>query len=134
LICVFDSGVWISAFQFGGTPLTALRTAYRQHRIATGDKILQEIRRILRQKFGWSPDRIEGALNDYLDDVLYVQIPGVVKGVCRDPNDDMVFECAVMTGAEVVVSGDKDLLAVGTYEGIRVLTPREFLNEFAVPR
>ncbi len=128
MICVFDSSVWISAFQFGGTPLVALRAAYRQHRIATCDQILFEISRSLRQKFGWSPDRLEDALGDYLDGAIHVRISGSIHGVCRDPKDDMVFECAVAAGASVIVSGDKDLLAVKTYEGIRVLAPREFLQ------
>ena len=57
-----------------------------------------------------------------------VQTGGNLKGVCRDPSDDMVFECAVLAKAAVIVSGDKDLLAVRTYEGIRVMTPREFLQ------
>ena len=129
MICVFDSSVWISAFQFGGTPLVALRTAYIRHRIATCDQVLFEIRRSLGLKFGWSADRIEDALGDYLDETVYAQISGNVKGVCRDPKDDMVFECAVLAGASVIVSGDKDLLAVKTYAGIRVLTPREFLQQ-----
>jgi predicted nucleic acid-binding protein len=41
----------------------------------------------------------------------------------------MVFECAVLAGASIIVSGDKDLLAVGAYEGIRILTQRKFLQE-----
>jgi uncharacterized protein len=129
LICVFDSGVWISAFHFGGTPLVALRAAYRQYEIAICEQVLSEIRRSLRKRFGWSPVRIEDALGDYLDAAIRVQISEGLKGICRDPKDDMVFECAVLAGAGIIVSGDKDLLAVKTYEGIRVLTPREFLQQ-----
>jgi hypothetical protein len=91
LICVFDSGVWVSAFHFGGTPLLALRTAYIRHRIAACDQVMFEIRRTLRKKFGWFPDRIEDALNDYLDDVIHVPVSGKLKGICRDPKHDMVF-------------------------------------------
>jgi predicted nucleic acid-binding protein len=43
----------------------------------------------------------------------------------------MVLECAARSHADVIVSGDKDLLAVGEYEGIRILTPRAFLDEVA---
>jgi putative PIN family toxin of toxin-antitoxin system len=123
---VLDSGVWVSAFHFGGTPLIALRVAYRQHEIAICDQILSEIRRTLLNKFGWSPDRIEDALDDYFDGSIRIQISESLIGICRDSRDDMVFECALLAGASIIVSGDKDLLAVGTYEGIRVLTPREF--------
>lgn len=133
MIVVFDSGVWISAFQFGGTPLAALRGAYRQFEIATCEPILLEIRSTLMRKFDWTTNRIEDALADYLSEVIEVGISGERRGVCRDPKDDMVFECAEAAGAELIVSGDKDLLAVGNYKGIRVLTPRSFLTECSSP-
>jgi putative PIN family toxin of toxin-antitoxin system len=133
LIVVFDSGVWISAFHFGGTPLAALRTAHIKHQIATCDLILFEIRKALRQKFGWATDPIEDALADYLDEAIRIPITESLTGICRDPKDDMVFECAILAGASLIVAGDKDLLAVEIYEGIRVLTPRDFLRQLESP-
>jgi predicted nucleic acid-binding protein len=47
--------------------------------------------------------------------------------VCRDPNDDVVLECAVVSGAQAIVTGDKDLLVLDPYDGIRIVTPAEFL-------
>jgi putative PIN family toxin of toxin-antitoxin system len=131
MIVVVDSGVWISGFAYGGTPLVALRHAYKRHQIAVCDRILVEVRSVLRAKFGWSADRIEDALADYLDNTICFGTVGRIQGICRDPNDDMVFECASLANADMIVSGDKDLLAVGEYEGIRVMTPRSFLDEFA---
>jgi len=57
-----------------------------------------------------------------------VSLKGNVR-VCRDPSDDMVLECAVLSGAQVIVSGDKDLLVIGSYHGIRIVTPVELLAE-----
>jgi hypothetical protein len=51
LIFVFDSGVWISAFQFGGTPLIALRYAYMHYRLAACDSIFYEIHKTMARKF-----------------------------------------------------------------------------------
>jgi putative PIN family toxin of toxin-antitoxin system len=130
LIFVFDSGVWISAFQFGGTPLVALHHAYVEHQIAVCEPILLEIRTTLTNKFGWSPRRIDGALADYLDDSTQVKITGAIRGICRDSKDDMVFECAFLSRANFIVSGDKDLLAVESYHGIKVLTPRGYTDAF----
>lgn len=42
----------------------------------------------------------------------------------------MILECATVAGAEVIVTGDKDLLAIGKYQDIRIITPRNFLDEF----
>ena len=128
MIFVFDSGVWISAFQFGGTPLVALRYAYTHCRLAACDSVFHEIHKTMVRKFGWTSFRIKGAIEDYLDNTLVIDITGKLHGICRDPKDDMVIECAVLSGAKFIVTGDKDLLAVKDYEGILVLTPREFLQ------
>jgi predicted nucleic acid-binding protein len=58
---------------------------------------------------------------------LRTKISGSLR-VCRDPNDDMILECAVVAGAQVIVSGDKDLLSMDSYRGIRIVTPAEFLQ------
>ncbi len=55
-------------------------------------------------------------------------VPGHLRlpGVTRDPKDDAVVACAKEGGADYIVSGDQDLLILGEYEGIRVVTPRQF--------
>jgi predicted nucleic acid-binding protein len=53
--------------------------------------------------------------------------------VCRDPKDDMVFECAVKAEGEIILSGNNDLLSVKTFRGIEVLTARQYLDRFAPP-
>ncbi len=128
MICVVDSCVWISTFQFGGTPLEALNKVYEEHQLAICSPILDEIRRALTESFNWSNARLDGVLAEYLDKVVRANVRGRVSGICRDAKDDMVIECALEAGASLIVSGDKDLLAVGQYEGIRVLTPRAFLE------
>jgi uncharacterized protein len=129
LIVVFDSNVWISALEFGGAPLKAIDLATGRMRIALCAPILAEIRSILKAKFNWLDESINGALDEYALETLMVPVRNTLRGVCRDPNDDVVLECAVRAGADVIVSGDKDLLALKTHKGIRVVTPREFLDE-----
>ena len=48
--------------------------------------------------------------------------------VCRDPDDDKFIECAVDAQCVYIVSGDKDLLAVEEYEGIKIVTVTDFLD------
>lgn len=48
--------------------------------------------------------------------------------VCRDPNDNKFFECAVAARADYIVSEDKDLLVVAEYKGIRTVSAAEFLT------
>ena len=46
----------------------------------------------------------------------------------EDPDDDKFIECAVALKAKFVISGDKALVAVNNYMGIKILTPKEFLD------
>jgi uncharacterized protein len=52
-----------------------------------------------------------------------------IGAVCRDPNDDHVLVTALAVDAHVIVTGDKDLLALSEYRSIRILTARAFLTE-----
>ena len=56
--------------------------------------------------------------------------PGRLRlpGVTRDPKDDAVVACAKEGKADYIVSGDQDLLILGEYEGIRIVTPRQFVE------
>ena len=129
MIVVVDSSVWISALQFGGAPLTAIEQIALGHRIALCRPIAQEVQTGLIRKFGWTAKEFEDTFAFYCAHPIYAPTAGRLRGVCRDPQDDMVLECAVNAGADVIVTGDKDLLALGEYEGIRILSPRAFLDD-----
>jgi hypothetical protein len=60
--------------------------------------------------------------------------PGQLRlpGATRDPKDDAVVACAIEGKADYIVSGDQDLLALGEYEGIQVVTPRRFVEILAL--
>lgn len=110
--------------------MAALQLALEEHRIAICAEILREIRTVLTQKFKWSNLRLDDVLAEFRSGWIHVETPGRLRGVCRDPNDDVIIECAVIAGADFIVTGDKDLLAVRQYQGIRIVTPRDFLDEF----
>ena len=128
MIVVVDSSVWISALQFGGIPLDALDQMTGRHQIAVCDAIVTEVNVALGEKFGWRKSEIEAALADFAEEILVVTVRGALRGVCRDANDDMVVECAVNAGAEMIVSGDKDLLSLKRYKSIRIVSARAFLR------
>lgn len=57
-----------------------------------------------------------------------VDLPETIPRICRDPDDDRVIACAVVGGADVIVSGDDDLLALERAGGIPILTAAQFLE------
>ena len=84
---------------------------------------LPKIRRYLRE-----PDEALLWLADLAAFADLVQDTGGVAGVCRDPADDVVLAAAVEGRAGAIVTGDADLLTLGEYEGIAIVTPRAFLD------
>jgi predicted nucleic acid-binding protein len=68
-------------------------------------------------------------LADYLEIIDVVAPVSVPRVVPDDPDDDHVMAAAVAAGADLIVSGDRHLLGVGTYRGIRILRPAEVLAE-----
>ena len=60
--------------------------------------------------------------------------PQEVPSVCRDPHDDKFLACARAAGAEYLVTEDKDLLVLGTYEGTRICQPAEFIAQLEAGR
>jgi len=131
VIVVFDSSIWVSAVQFGGTPMLTVDLGVLEGKIATCDGIESEVRRILTKKFAWTPTRLANNFDILILNALKVPVTGAIQGVCRDPKDDMVLECAVNADADVIVTGDKDLLVLESYRNIRVITGRQYLDEYS---
>ena len=58
---------------------------------------------------------------------MFVQTPTSIRA-CRDPKDDKFLEVAVHGSADVIVTGDSDLLDLHPFRGIAILTPADYLN------
>ncbi|HEY0759691.1 MAG TPA: putative toxin-antitoxin system toxin component, PIN family [Acidisarcina sp.] len=127
---VLDTNVWISALQFGtalGTPSRALERAMVEDVIGTCLEIESEIIRVLVSKFHWEHEQAEAVLGTVLARSIRVSLRGNVK-VCRDADDDMFLETAVRARASLLIAGDKDLLVLGSYKGVRIVTPAEYVR------
>lgn len=129
MIVVPDTNVVISALQFpgsGSTPARALQRAATIDVIATCAEIEKEILRVLIRKFGWTQAQIEERLNHIFKDALCVTLRGTVH-LCRDPADDMLLECAEVAEADLLITGDKDLLALTPHGRTAIVTPATYL-------
>ena len=74
------------------------------------------------------PDAFIDRLHRMLAEAESVEIASLVLGVCRDPEDDMFLELALNGYADVIVSGDDDLLAIGKFAEIPIITPAAFIQ------
>lgn len=59
-----------------------------------------------------------------------VQSKKLREPICRDPDDDKFIACARSAKVTILITGDKDLLDLEAYKGVRFLSPARFLREF----
>ncbi len=87
------------------------------------------MQRILTRKFTYPEERSGLEIKALFEGAIRVEISGKVRGVCRDPNDNYLLECARNTRATFILTGDNDLLSIGSFEGTRIVTPRQYLEQ-----
>jgi putative PIN family toxin of toxin-antitoxin system len=125
-----DTNVIISALNFAGNPSRILDMAEDATiLLAVSDDILNEVERVLRRpKFGWSQERIDAAIREISGFTEHVEPTQRIDVITEDPTDNRIIECAAASGSEYLVSGDKHLLKIGQYRGIKIVTPADFVE------
>lgn len=126
IVVVADTSVCVSALVFGGIPQAALEKALNPpYRLALSQNLKDELLETLSRKFGWPAERLSAVSEMLWADALWCE-PAIVT-VSRDPDDDHVLGCALSARAEIIITGDKDLLVLHPFDAIAVLTPAQFL-------
>jgi putative PIN family toxin of toxin-antitoxin system len=126
---VVDKNVFISALMFGGLPGTFLDLALRRRfTLVISKPLLDELNEKLRGKFAVSERdalaiRAKLAANSDAADPDFE-----LNAVPEDPDDNRVLECAIAGKANLIVSGDRHLLRMDSYDGIAIVTVRQFLE------
>jgi putative PIN family toxin of toxin-antitoxin system len=125
---VLDTNEYVSALVFGGLPREILQRAERgDFELVVSAHIREEVERVLCDKFGWTLERVAEAI-DPLWEVAHFVTPREKISASRDETDNRILECAIESGAQVIVSFDNDLLTLTPFEGIRILKAREFIE------
>ncbi len=126
---VVDTNVIVSALVFGGLPRRVFEFVEDGYcELFYADEIQEETRRVLHDKFGWDEERLDRYLRTLWNLGKKVVLLHRVNAIQEDPDDNRILECALAADADVIVSGDRHLLRLGGYEGITILTPRDFLK------
>lgn len=127
---VFDTNILFSGVGWKGRPYSCLQLA-REGKVThiTCIEILAELNEKLQSKMGQSTAEAARTVAEILSFSELVTIENKLKVVTADPDDDKILECAVAGEVDFIVSGDKHLLALGTYDEIPIIRADAFLNE-----
>lgn len=83
----------------------------------------------MREKFQATPEQLDDARN-IMESCTGKVEPTIKLDVVRDdPKDNHIIECAVAAGADTIITGDKDLLRMGEYNGIKMMQVAELLGQ-----
>jgi len=129
---VVDTNIIISAaLSPNGTSFKALEILIAEKNLLFSDQTYAElVHQFSRSKFDrWvsNETRLQ-ILNSVKACAEWTKIIGELS-ICRDPKDDKFLETALIGGAEVIITGDQDLLVLHPFEEILIMTPKAWLEE-----
>jgi uncharacterized protein len=130
-----DTNVLVSAIATRGLAADVFRLVLDKHEFITAEPVLHEVERVLAGKFRFPPDVVEQTIR-FLRRFPVEPMPAEPSRVqVADPDDRWILEAAIRAHADVLVSGDNDLLAVAEeVEQLRILSPRAFWELHRGPR
>jgi len=133
---VIDTNIWVSGLLWRGSPWRLLKLAERgEIEVCMSPRMLDELARVLTyerlqprlEQLGLTPaDLVAYAANL----AMIFEVPEGGRIVAADPDDDVFLHCALVAGADCVISGDRHLLDLGEYGHLSVLAVDDFLDEF----
>ena len=135
---VLDTNIIVSAHLWGGVPRSVLEEVHDNHTLCFTEKTLNELRVVLSYKkflsdLAQQPFSV-GEILDQLTEQTFIvpDLGNPITVIREDPSDNAFLECALASHANYIVSGDRHLLKLRTFESIPIVTPREFLNRIKV--
>jgi uncharacterized protein len=124
-----DTNVLIAAFVARGTCSELLEHVASNHTVICSEYILEEFKEKLIEKFAIpisDTRRAVALLRERFEVVVPADVP---EGACPDEGDLPILGTAAAGNCACLITGDRELLALGSYEEIRILSPAEFWKQ-----
>lgn len=119
-----DTNVLVSAYATRGLCADILHAVLAEHQLVTGEAALSETRRVLRKKIRLSPEVVAEVEAFLRQQATVVTTPMPVTVSLRDTDDLAILAEAVGGEADVLVTGDRDLLDIADHAPLPIVTPR----------
>ncbi len=123
-----DTNVLLAGFATHGLCEALLKLAYRDHVVVVSEHILQEVERHYRGKFKATKSQAAAVVAFVRLNSELVEPASVPRGTIRDKDDLPILGTALAGAAACIVSGDGELLALGRFAGVDILSPRAFYD------
>jgi putative PIN family toxin of toxin-antitoxin system len=132
---VFDSNSYVSTLVMpGGVADGAVRAVmHAAVQLFISRPILDEVLEVMSRKFARAPEELARTAL-YLASLAEIVTPTRRVRVLADEPDNRILECAVAANADVIVTGDRAMLSLGTWEGIEILSLRQFVDRLSPAR
>lgn len=121
----FDTNVLVSAYLARGICADLYRFAMARHEVLTGEVNLIELKRVLKGKFLATAGQVAVVEAELRDHIIIPKPAAGLDLAVRDPADRWVLASAVAGQADLLVTGDQDLLTIADRAPLPVRTPRE---------
>ena len=129
-----DTNVLASAVATRGLCADVLREVFASHDLFISEQVLNELGRVLKLKFDVRQDLIDDFIWLLQQDSVLAQPSQVPKVKLQDKEDLTILGAAITAGAEVLITGDKELLDLGRVENLKILSPRQFWEKLKARR
>lgn len=129
---LFDTNIYISAIIFGGNPRQCLELAREgEIELVISKAVYLELAEKLRDKFDWPEEDIAEVIVGISGFARMVTPKRKVTLIKIDPDDNMILEIALEEKVSYIISGDKKhLLSLKRFEGVPIISAKEFLDIF----
>ena len=123
---LLDTNVLVAAFLTRGTCHEIFAVCLERHVLCTSERILGELSRALSGKIGIPEPKADAAVRLVRGNAEIVKHGPLAQAVCRDPDDDHVLAAALAGAVDCIVTGDEELLVLGSHGGVPIIAPAAF--------
>jgi len=126
---VFDTNIYISALVIPGSQAEAaiFKIIEGTDTLIISREIIDEVLSVLAVKFSRDKDELPRVAVD-LADLAELIKPDERINILKDKPDNRILECAVSGDADIIVTGDKEMLKLQEYKGVRIITLRDYIH------
>jgi putative PIN family toxin of toxin-antitoxin system len=121
-----DTNVIVSATATRGLCSDVFREVLLSHELVVSAPLLAEMSRVLSAKFGASAEMIETVIRILEQDTILSQPSDLPDVKIQDRDDLLILASALAGKVEVLVTGDKELLTLGSIDTLEIISPRQF--------